>query len=211
MFTIAHRAPLRRRSSSLFVAAVGALFLLAGCNNSPYPTGDTARAVSYRALAGELKTMDPAIAYTVSEAAVIDVIYPSYYQYHYLKQVPSYQLELALGASEPKREPYTARVEEPVTDARASGEEKRQAAYATVTKQGEQYTFHDQKGLRFQDDPCFPAARGAKLSRATFCTPFAAWGCPIARSARSSPTRSSALTSTSSAPRSCSKKPATWT
>jgi ABC-type oligopeptide transport system substrate-binding subunit len=84
-----------------FRAAAGALaagaLLTAGCGNNPYPPGESAGPVLYRALGEDPKTLDPSVAYVVTESEICDVIYPSFFQYHYLKRDP-YVLELALGA-----------------------------------------------------------------------------------------------------------------
>src|SRR5579871_5829192 len=87
-------------------ACAGALLPMNGCGNNPYPPGEAAGKVLYISLADDPKTLDPSVAYDVGTAAVIDVLYPAYFQYHYLKRDP-FVLELGLGAEEPKRESYT--------------------------------------------------------------------------------------------------------
>lgn len=141
-------------------AALFALALLApaltGCGNNPYPAGESARSIVYRVLTEDPKTFDPSIAYDVDSANVIDVIYPSYLQYHYLKRDP-FVLELALGAEEPKREKWPVQVTE---------------KGRTVTKVGERWTFKIKRGLRFQDDPCFPGGKGREILGADFIFTF---------------------------------------
>ncbi len=112
--------------------------------------------VLYFAQGDDPKTLDPSVTYTVSEAAITDLIYPSYFQYHYLKRDP-YVLELALGAVEPKREPYCY-----------TATEKGKA----VQKTGESWTFRIKPGLRFQDDPCFPGGKGREITAADFLYSF---------------------------------------
>lgn len=145
----------RFRAFAAAAPATLGLALAAGCSNNPYLAGETAKPVVY-ATFGELKTLDPTQAYTVSEAAVIDCIYPAFFKYHLLKQSP-FTLELALGAEEPKREPLTVTVNE---------------GGKPVTKQGEQWTFRIKKGLRFQDDPCFPGGKGREITAADFIYSF---------------------------------------
>ena len=69
----------------------------------------SARPVLYRRIDDDPRTLDPSVSYTVTEAGIIDLIYPSFFQYHYLKREP-FVLQLALGAEEPKREPYPVTV-----------------------------------------------------------------------------------------------------
>jgi oligopeptide transport system substrate-binding protein len=149
--------PTRIRTRLAGTLAVAALALLvAGCSNNPYPPGQAAGSVMYRAIPGDLRTLDPSICYVLDESAVADLIYPCYFRYHYLKQSP-YVLELLLGAEEPKREKAL------VTDVQ---EGKRSQ------KQGEIWTFRIKKGLRFQDDPCFPGGKGREISAADFLYSF---------------------------------------
>lgn len=136
------------------VAGLAAAAFSSGCSNNPYPPGETRGSVIYRALETDLRTLDPSISYTVREAAVVDLIYPSYFRYHYLKQAP-YVLELNLGAEEPKREPYV------YTD-EASGKRVN----------GESWTFRVKPGLRFQDDRCFPGGKGREIVGADFLYSF---------------------------------------
>ncbi|GAB4456669.1 MAG: ABC transporter substrate-binding protein [Armatimonadaceae bacterium] len=129
------------------IVALGSTMLLsAGCSNNPYPPGESAQNIIYRTMADDPKSLDPTFSYTVDEAAITDLIYPSYYKYHYLKRNP-FQLVLNLGTKEAVREPYTVTV----TDKDGN---KKQVA-------GERYTFTIRKDLKFQDDPCFlpPAER----------------------------------------------------
>jgi oligopeptide transport system substrate-binding protein len=149
------------------VLPVSAL-LLAGCNNNPYPSGEAAGSVLYRAIADDPRSLDPSFAYTITEARIIDVIYSSYFRYHYLKRDP-YVPELCLGAEAPRREPYSY-------TATANG---RQAQ-----RKGESWTFRIRNDLRFQDDPCFPGGRGREVTAADFLYSFrrmadASVSCPI--------------------------------
>jgi ABC-type transport system substrate-binding protein len=129
---------------------------LAGCSNNPYPPGDTAKPILYLALGDDPRTLDPSVSYTVGEARIVDVIYSTFYRYHFLKRDP-FVLELNLGAEEPKREPYTY----------TSQENGR-----PVTRRGESWTFRIKRGLRFQDDPCFPGGKGREVKAADFVYAF---------------------------------------
>jgi oligopeptide transport system substrate-binding protein len=122
--------------------------LLAGCNNNPYRSGDSASSVLYSALGAEPKTLDPTIGYDATLGPIVDAIYPSYFQYHYLKRDP-FVLQLGLGATEPERVPYPCTVT-------VNGK--------PVKKVGESWTFHLKHGLRFQDDPCFPNGKGREIT-----------------------------------------------
>lgn len=135
---------------------LGLLVGLCGCGNDPYPPGATARPILFRALPDDPKTLDPTVAYIVSDAQIVDLIYPCYFRYHFLKRDP-YVLELNFGAEQPKREPYLYTVTQ-------SGH--------TVQKHGESWTFRIKRGLRFQDDPCFPHGKGREIKAADFIYSF---------------------------------------
>src|SRR5262249_20971832 len=132
------------------------LLTLTGCNNNPYPAGETAQSIIYSAISDDPKTLDPSIGYDVASSNIIDNIYPSYMQYNYLKRDP-FVVELSLGAAEPKRE----RVDVTITE---DGQ--------TITKQGERWTFRIKEGLHFQDDPCFPDGKGREILAADFLYTF---------------------------------------
>lgn len=128
-----------------FVAFASLLAVVAaGCSNNPYPPGESAGKVQYRALGDDPKSLDPSFSYTVDEAYIVDLIYPSFYKYHYLKRDP-YELVLNVGAKEPVREAF------PVT---VKGK----------TVEGERYTFTIRPDLRFQDDGCFPGGKGRAIT-----------------------------------------------
>ncbi|MFN3649026.1 MAG: ABC transporter substrate-binding protein [Armatimonadota bacterium] len=134
-----------RLLTAALLAAAGAL--LAGCGNNPYPTAEHREAFVYSYLSDDPKTLDPTEVYNVTDGAVANAIYVSYYQYHYLKRDP-FELELALGAAEPVREKVSY-------VSRSGGKPRR--------VEGERWTFRIKKGLRFQDDPCFPGGKGREI------------------------------------------------
>ena len=131
--------------SGLLLCSAASLLLTGGCGNNPYPPGESNGSVAYRLIGDDPKSLDPSFTYTVSEATITDVIYPSFYRYHFLKRDP-FALELNIGAEEAKREPYT------FTQTGKDGK--------TTTVNGEQYTFKLRPDIRFQDDPCFPGGKG---------------------------------------------------
>ncbi|MBW3623629.1 MAG: hypothetical protein KY468_09515 [Armatimonadetes bacterium] len=145
---------MRRSLASLIL--FGVILSLAGCSNNPYPPGQAARPVIYRTMPEDPRSLDPSFAYTVSEAQIVDLIYPSFYRYHYLKRDP-FVLELNLGAEEPKREPHV------VTEVEKGRK---------IQKTGEAWTFRIKPGIRFQDDPCFPGGKGREVKAADFLFSF---------------------------------------
>jgi oligopeptide transport system substrate-binding protein len=118
------------------LAALAASLVLTGCNNNPYPPGESQGNVLYRTLTEDPKSLDPTFSYTVDEAYVCDVIYPSFYKYHPIKR--PFSILLNIGAKEPVRTPI------------ASG--------------GEEWTFTFKSDLKFQDDPCFPGGKGRAIT-----------------------------------------------
>lgn len=143
--------PLRRAAA---LPLLGGL-LLAGCSNNPYPPGEPAQPVLYRAMSDDPRSLDPSFAYTITEARIVDLIYNSFFRYHYLKR--PVELELSLGAEEPKREKFTY----------ADTEKGK-----SVSRTGERWTFRIKKGLRFQDDPCFPGGKGREITARDFLYSF---------------------------------------
>lgn len=139
--------------AALLAMAMG---MLSGCGNNPYPAGETQGSILYRTMGDDPRYLDPSRSYTLDEGAVVDVIYPAYFRYHFLKRNP-FVLELNLGAVEPKREPY-----------RFTIQEKGRA----VQKTGESWTFRIKPGLRFQDDPCFPGGKGRAITAADIIYSF---------------------------------------
>ena len=164
----AHHALTVARIAGAFCALAALSSLVAGCGNNPYPAGEAGSATIHRVLADDPKTLDPSIAYDVPSANVIDVIYPTYFQYHYLHRDP-FVLDLALGAEEPKREKW------PVTT----------IVKGKPTKSiGERWTFKIKPGLHFQDDPCFAGGKGREIVASDFLHSFRrmsspAVACPI--------------------------------
>lgn len=129
----------------LFALPLAAL-CLSGCGNNPYPPGESEKSILFASMGDDPRTLDPTVSYTVTEAVITDVIYPAYFQYNYLKRNP-FVLELALGAVQPKREPYYFS-DKP----------------GAPLKKGEQWTFRLKPNLKFQDDPCFDKGKGRDIT-----------------------------------------------
>ena len=158
------------RLSPLCVAALAAAALSAGCSNNPYPTGEAESNTLYRVLSEDPKSLDPSFSYTVDEAYVTDLIYPSFYKYDYLKRNP-FRLDLNIGAKEPVIEKLM------VTVKGKNGAEKQVP--------GERYTYTLRPDIRFQDDPCFPGGKGRAVTAADIVYSFkrmtdAKVQCPVA-------------------------------
>ncbi|MBC7805326.1 MAG: hypothetical protein H7145_04175, partial [Akkermansiaceae bacterium] len=181
LFAIARNTPFfatmpnaRRSFLSAFAAGTACLVTLGlagtGCSNNPYPPGEAESNTLYRVLTDDPKSLDPAFSYTVDEAYVCDLVYPSFYKYHYLKREP-FELELNIGAAEPLREKVTVSVKG------ADGKMKQVA--------GERYTFKLRPDLKFQDDPCFPGGKGRQATAADIVYSFKRMAdpkvqCPVA-------------------------------
>ena len=181
LFAVARTAPLfatmlnvRRSFLSTIVAATALLVSLGlagtGCSNNPYPPGESETNTLYRVLGDDPKSLDPAFSYTVDEAYVCDLIYPSFYKYHYLKREP-FEIELNIGAEEPTREKIMVTIKD------ANGKSKQ--------VQGERYTFKLRPDLKFQNDPCFPGGKGRQATAADIVYSFKRMAdpkvqCPVA-------------------------------
>jgi oligopeptide transport system substrate-binding protein len=150
------RHPPVRLTAVLLALFAGVLLPLHGCGNSPYPARDTAKPMLYVVFGEDPLTLDPNVAYDFNSEDLASLVYPSYYQYHYLKRDPLV-LQLALGAGEPKREKW------PVTTMEGG---------KPVTKVGERWTFRIKRGVRFQDDPCFEGGKGREVVAIDFLNAF---------------------------------------
>ncbi|HLJ55146.1 MAG TPA: ABC transporter substrate-binding protein [Chthonomonadaceae bacterium] len=137
-------------------AAAAALLLLPGCGNSPYAASDADKPVFYTVFGDDPLTMDPSIAYDFNSEALAALVYPSFYQYHYLKRNPLVLLP-ALGAADPKVEAI------PVREVIAG---------KAVTRTGQRWTFRIRPGVHFQDDPCFAGGKGREVVAIDFLNAF---------------------------------------
>ncbi len=128
-----------------------------GCGNSPYPAANSSRSILYLALTDDVKSLDPTIAYDVDSGSVVNLLYPAYFNYDYLKRNPL-QLDLCLGARMPSVKPVTYLAATP------SGSKK--------MVNGQLWTFQIRPDLRFQNDPCFPNGQGRQITAADFIYSF---------------------------------------
>jgi oligopeptide transport system substrate-binding protein len=147
---------IRGRAGCLRWLLPAVLCVVNGCGNSPYRLGDSARPMYYTVFADDPLTLDPSIAYDFNSEDVASLIYPSYYEYHYLKRDPLV-LVPSLGAEGAQREKWPVTVTE--------------HGRRTV-KTGERWTFRIKHGLRFQDDPCFAGGKGREVVARDFLTSF---------------------------------------
>ncbi len=138
--------PTRTRDRGLLLRAprfVLLLFTLAaaavapGCTNNPYPDDDAHRKVLYTSFSSPPKTLDPAVAYSVTDHVVTGPIFDTLLEYHYLKR--PYTLIPGLARTVP------------VADRRADGRVA--------------YRFELRPGALYQDDPCFSIVAGAGSTR----------------------------------------------
>ena len=110
-----------------FAALALAGSLLAACTNNPYPDADDARSIFYTFFDDPPKTLDPQVAYSVNDHAVIGNVYDTLLEYHYLKR--PYSLIPGLLEAIPAPEPQP--------DGRVA------------------YRLRLREGLLFHPDPCF--------------------------------------------------------
>jgi ABC-type transport system substrate-binding protein len=127
-----------KMNSGRLLALLAGLVALAltGCNNNPYPAGESQGNVLYRTLSDDPKSLDPTFSYTVDEAYICDVIYPSFYKYHPIKR--PFSIVLNIGAKEPTR--------------------------TALPGGGEEWRFTFRSDLKFQDDSCFPGGKGRAIT-----------------------------------------------
>lgn len=116
--------------------------MLGGCGNDPYPPEPAGKRILHLSLRDEPTTLDPSGSLS---SAITDLFYPAFFKYDYLRRNPV-RLVLAWGAEFPSREAYRL----------PNG------------KMGERWTFRIKRGIRFQDDPCFPGGRGREVKAADF-------------------------------------------
>ena len=117
---------------------------LAGCGrvwNDPYPAADRGRNILYAAFTERPKHLDPAQSYTSDEWDIIQQIYESPFQYHYLKR--PYQLIPASATEVPHPRNYDERGRPLPADADAA-----RVAYS-------EYDIRIREGIRYQPHPAF--------------------------------------------------------
>ncbi|MFN8544895.1 MAG: ABC transporter substrate-binding protein [Candidatus Binatia bacterium] len=111
--------------------------VLAGCTNNPYPDADAQRKILYLSFADAPKTLDPAVAYSTVDHAVIGNVYDTLLEYHYLRRPFTLVPGLADGVPGP----------EPGTNGHVT------------------YRFRLRAGAHFQPDPCFALGGDGRTTR----------------------------------------------
>ena len=128
--------------------------VLSGCGdsvwNNPYPASDLSSNILYSSFSERPKHLDPAVAYSSNEYALIAQVYEPVLQYHYLLR--PYRL-VPLSAEQPPEVIYRDRE-------------------GRVLEEGDEglvaftdYVIAISSGIRYQPHPAF-----AKMNRAIFCT-----------------------------------------
>ncbi len=128
---------MRLKSARLIAWLAAAALVAAGCDNNPLPAEPPGKAYLHLSLGDDPTSLDPSGSLLPT---IVDNLYPAYFSYDYLKRNPL-RLNLELGAAWPKREPYRL----------PNG------------RMGERWSFRLRKGLRFQDDACFPGGKGREI------------------------------------------------
>ncbi|MBK8482370.1 MAG: peptide ABC transporter substrate-binding protein [Proteobacteria bacterium] len=111
--------------------------LVLACTNDPYPRSDAHSSVFYSAFTEAPKSLDPAVAYNVSDHAIIGNIFDTLLEYHYLAR--PYTLIPGLAVAVPEAQPQA--------DGRV------------------RYHFELRDDLLFQDDPCFALGQPKRSTR----------------------------------------------
>ena len=137
----------RKLKCMCFLAALVVPVLLAGCKgNNPYPP-EGSKAIGYRGLAEDPRTLDPAQVSDTNSAEILCQIYDALYQNAYLDR--PYRVEPALAQGFPKKRLF----EETVVEQGVAKKKKRM-----------EYTFRLKGDIYFQDDPCFPSGKGRPVT-----------------------------------------------
>jgi ABC-type transport system substrate-binding protein len=113
------------------------LLLAAGCSNDPYPAAESEKKVLYTSFAEPPKTLDPAVAYAVTDHVVTGSVFDNLLEYHYLRR--PYQLIPGLAKAVPKAE------------VKANGQQS--------------YRFQLRSGVLFHADPCFALSQKGRQTR----------------------------------------------
>ena len=114
---------------------------LLSCTNNPYRPSDAGKNVLYETFREDLKHLDPALAYVANELDILNQIYETLVQYHFLKR--PYVLEPLTATAVPRAQLYDTAGQLLPDDAPA--EDIAKAVY----------TIHIRPGIRYQDHPSF--------------------------------------------------------
>lgn len=115
--------------------------ILFSCTNNPYRASDTGKNVLYETFREDLKHLDPALAYVENEIDILNQIYETLVQYHFLKR--PYVLEPLTATAVPQARLYDTTGQLLSDDAPADD-----IARAV-------YTIRIRPGIRYQDHPSF--------------------------------------------------------
>ena len=135
------------------VPGLVALLCLSACGdepwNSPYPAGDSDRAILYGSFSERPKHLDPASSYSENEAQFNGQIYEPVVQYHFLRR--PYELVPLTASSLPQAQYFNA--EGQVLPADAASEDVAEVVYRITIREGIRYQPHpafarDDAGLR---------------------------------------------------------------
>jgi len=143
------------RLDAILAVALTAMLIAGGCDNSPYPASDRDKSIYYMTFSEEPKHLDPAQAYSTWDSQVLSQSLEPPFQYNYLKR--PYELEplTVTGIPKPVKRLVRFRPTAPATSPTSgptSGPADDGPIEATV------YTLRLQRGIRFQNHPCFVEA-----------------------------------------------------
>ncbi|NNL66685.1 MAG: hypothetical protein HKP30_10610, partial [Myxococcales bacterium] len=108
-----------------------------GCTNNPYPDADEDVKIQYVPFATPPKTLDPAVAYSVTDHQITGPVYETLLEYHFLKRPYELIPGIARRVPEPQPKPDGSVV----------------------------YRFELWPDLIFQDDPCFALGGEGRRTR----------------------------------------------
>lgn len=120
--------------------------LLYACGNNLYPS-ESGKMISYRGLAEDPRTLDPAQVSDTNSAEILCQIYDSLFQNAYLDR--PHRVEPSLAAGYPEKRIFYENVEEKGVRKKISRME---------------YVFRLRDDIYFQDDPCFPGGKGRRVT-----------------------------------------------
>ena len=113
------------------------MLLAAGCTNDPYPAADRDKKILYTSFSEPPKTLDPAVAYAVTDHVVTGNVFDTLLEYHYLRR--PYELIAGLAETVPKAE---------------------------IKPNGHQsYRFRLRPGILFHADPAFALGQPGRQTR----------------------------------------------
>jgi ABC-type transport system substrate-binding protein len=114
-----------------------AVLAASGCTNDPYPPAERDKKIFYTSFPEPPKTLDPAVAYAVTDHVVTANVFDALLEYHYLRR--PYELIPGLAESLPK---------------------------ARIEPNGRQsYRFRLRSGVLFHADPCFGLSQQGRQTR----------------------------------------------